>query len=119
MSNKIEGTIHKIFKTQVISSTFQKREFVIKTNEDYPQMIKIEFTQDKCNLLDAFKQGQEVEVFFNIRGREWLNRENVEVYFVTLQAWRIAATSNQPTQSTYDEYVSSTDDMDNTDDLPF
>jgi hypothetical protein len=33
----------------------------------------IEFGQDKCNILDNYKVGQEVEVSINLRGREWTN----------------------------------------------
>lgn len=84
------GTVYKIFDTEVISDSFKKREFVIKTQGDYPQLIKFELTQDNCSKADNLKEGQAIEVSFNLRGREWINPQNEAKYFNTLQAWRIS-----------------------------
>ena len=88
MSNQTSelGKIIRINNTQVFESGFQKREFVIETQTDYPQTIPFEVTKDKCDLLDAFKIGDMVEVFYNIRGNFW---EKGDRYFVSLAAWRI------------------------------
>ena len=67
----IEARIEKIMDEQVISDRFRKREFVVQTKEQYPQTLCFEFTQDKTSVLDAYQAGQEVNVEFNIRGREW------------------------------------------------
>lgn len=83
MSYEIEGKLHLIKATEDIKG-FQKREFVIETESNYPQLVKFEFTKDKCILLDSFKVGQTVKVGFNINGREWNGK-----FFVNLQAWRI------------------------------
>ena len=81
----LHGTIHKIFDEQQISDTFVKREFVIRTDaEKYPQLVKFELYQDKINLLLDKKEGQQVKVSFNVRGREWKDK-----YFVSLSAWKI------------------------------
>lgn len=72
--------------TQTFDSGFQKREFVITTNETYPQPIKMEFIKDKCALLDMYKVGQDVTVGFNLRGSYY---EPKDSYFVNLQAWKI------------------------------
>ena len=68
---------------------FRKRELVVTTEEQYPQMIMIEFTQDKCDLLNDIKVGQDVTVSINLRGREWINPEGVTKYFNTIQGWRV------------------------------
>ena len=85
----LEGVIKKIFEEQVITASFKKREFVITTQEQYPQDILIELTQDKTGLLNQFKEGDLVSVDINIRGREWINPEGEAKYFNTLQAWKI------------------------------
>ena len=85
----LEGVIKKIFEEQVITASFKKREFVITTQEQYPQDILIELTQDKTGLLNQFKEGNLVSVDINIRGREWINPEGEAKYFNTLQAWKI------------------------------
>jgi len=87
---EITGKIKLINETQTFgTSEFKKRELVITTNEQYPQMIMIEFVQDKCTLLDKFKVDQEVEIGINLRGREWINPEGVAKYFNSIQGWRI------------------------------
>ena len=62
---------------------------IIETLEQYPQVILIEFVQDKCDLLDKFKKGDGVEVSINIRGREWTNPQGEVKYFNSIQGWRI------------------------------
>lgn len=86
----ITGKIHKIMDTQKVSEKFQKREFILATelNTQYPQYVSFQATQDKCSLLDRMKEGTEVQVFFNLRGRLW-NGPQGEKYFTTLDAWKI------------------------------
>ena len=86
---KLEGQLKKKFETQNITSSFQKREFVITTQEQYPQDILLELTQDKVTLLDKYNEGDLISVDINVRGREWINSEGVAKYFNTLQAWSI------------------------------
>jgi single-strand DNA-binding protein len=52
-------------------------------------MVKFQINQDKCNILDKFKEGQEVEVSFNLRGREWNGK-----YFTNLEAWKVFGIEN-------------------------
>ena len=87
----IKGTITEIFETQQVSEKFKKREFVIQDTENptYPQYIKFELSQDKCGLLDSKKVGDQVDVSFNLRGREYINPLGVKNYFNSLQAWKI------------------------------
>ena len=85
----IDGDIIAIFDKQQVTDTFVKREFVVETAEEYPQTIKLEFTQAKCDELDKVKVGDSVSVSFNVRGRKWTNKEGKDIYFTTLQAWRI------------------------------
>jgi hypothetical protein len=87
---KLTGTLKVANQTQVISEKFSKRNFVITTeNDKYPQDIEFQLTQDKCNLLDAFKVGNQLEVSFNLRGREWTSPAGEVKYFNTLEAWRL------------------------------
>jgi len=86
---KINGTLKVANATQVVSEKFSKRELVIETTDQYPQQVMFQLTQDKCNLLDAFKVGNQVEVSFNLRGREWTNPQGETKYFNTLEAWRL------------------------------
>jgi len=91
MSLSIIGSILEISEVQQIKESFKKREFVLEyaDNPSYPEFIKFELIQDKCALLDAFKQGDKVNVHFNLKGRKWTDREGKVVYFNSLQAWRV------------------------------
>ena len=95
---EVTGRIKKIEETKEYGSNgFKKREIVITTEEQYPQHILIEFVQDKCALLDSYKEGQEVKIAVNLRGREWINPEGVAKYFNSLNGWRIElAQANTP-----------------------
>jgi len=86
---KVEGKLYKIFDTQEISASFKKREFVIETDDKYPQLVKFELTQDNCDKISDFKEGEIITVHFNIRGREWTSPKNEVKYFVSLNAWRL------------------------------
>jgi hypothetical protein len=86
MAYKAEGKVHKIFDTEQKSATFQAREFVIEVADgQYPQMVKFQLVQDKCNLIDGYAEGEAISVDFDLRGREWNGK-----YFTNLQAWRVA-----------------------------
>jgi len=86
---KLSGTVKVINPTQVISEKFSKREFVIETQDQYPQLVMFQATQDKCSLLDNVQVSSQVEVSFNLRGREWTSPAGEVKYFNTLEAWRI------------------------------
>ena len=89
---EVIGKIKLINETQTFGSNgFRKREMVVTTDEQYPQMIMIEFVQDKCDLLNSYAVGQDVKVSINLRGREWINPEGVAKYFNSVQGWRIEA----------------------------
>jgi len=87
------GTIKVIRETQAFASGFTKREFVITTEGDYPQPLKMEVVKDKCSLLDKFKVGQRVTVSFNVRGN---HNAPTDAYFVSLQAWKIEVQAAAP-----------------------
>ena len=86
---QLKGLIKRISDTQVISDRFSKREFVVETQDMYPQFVSFQATQDKCSLLDGFQTGDSVEVSFNLRGREWTSPQGELKYFNSLEAWRI------------------------------
>jgi len=87
---EIKGKIKIISETQTFGERgFRKRELVLTTSEEYPQMLMIEFVQDKCDLLDNYSVGSDVNISINLRGREWINDEGVAKYFNSIQGWRI------------------------------
>lgn len=100
---EVTGRIKQIGDTVAFgANNFRKREVVITTDEQYPQHILIEFTQDKCDLLNNYQVGEPVKVSINLRGREWVNPQGETKYFNSIQGWRIEKVSGtqQPQQPT-------------------
>jgi len=81
----MKGTVKRLMeKWQHPTSDFYKREFVINTAEQYPQLVKFTAVKDKCEKLEGINEGDLVMVKFDVRGREWNDK-----YFVDLNAWDI------------------------------
>jgi hypothetical protein len=86
---EVLGKIKVISAEQQISASFKKRELVVTTDEQYPQSIMIEFTQDKSDLLNNYSIGDNVKVSINLGGREWVNPQGETKYFNSIKGWRI------------------------------
>lgn len=94
---KLTGVIRVINPTVQVTEKFAKREFVLTDNSSmYPQEIIFQMAKDKLDILDAFGEGQEVEVSFNVKGREWTSPQGEVKYFNTLECWRIEGTVTAP-----------------------
>jgi hypothetical protein len=104
----IKGAIKLINPIKVISDNFSVREFVVTTPDaKYPQDILFQTVNDKMDVLESLGAGQQVEVSYNVRGREFNGR-----YYNTLDAWKIEVTGSKPSQP-------STQPIELDDDLPF
>ena len=91
MSYVMKGKVKVVGSTLQISEKFSKREFVVVDDTNmYPQDIQFQLTQDKCNLIDSLAIGDEVEVSFNLNGREWVNPKGESKFFNTLDVWKIS-----------------------------
>lgn len=84
MSYEIQGYLYKKFPAETKTGNFTVRDFVIKTEGEYPQFVKIQLSNDKCSLIDDIHEGWKVKASFNIKGREWEGK-----FFVSLAAWKV------------------------------
>lgn len=122
---EVIGKIKLIGDVQTFGSNgFRKRELVVTTDEQYPQMIMVEFVQDKTDLLNNYSVGQDVKVSINLRGREWINPQGEAKYFNSIQGWRIenlsSATSQASNLPPVDQFEQTSNvSNDEPDDLPF
>lgn len=121
MSYEVEGKLHKKFDIEQKSGTFQTREFVVLVEQgQYPQHIKFQLVQDRCEIIDDIAEGSNVKVYFDLRGREWQGK-----YFTNLQAWRVEAAGAEPKVKTgagdfpSSQPATGMDDSSSYDDLPF
>jgi len=115
---KLNGTLKVVNPTVQVSEKFSKREFVLTdSSSTYPQDILFQCTQKNCELLDMFASGQEVEVSFNLRGREWINPQGEAKYFNSLEAWKIETVGTTTTQTTSSTTAATVEEQG--DELPF
>jgi hypothetical protein len=93
----ITGSIKQIGKIQDVSDKFRKRELIVtEPSGQRPQHIPVEFTQDRCSLLDGFNDGEEVTVTCFVNGREWAGKDGVMKYFLSLSGNRIERSGAAP-----------------------
>lgn len=122
---EISGRIKYVGPDNQVSASFKKRELAVTTDEQYPQVILIEFTQDKCEYLDGYKVGEDVVVKINLRGREWVNPQGETRYFNSIIGWQITRRVVQgpaPAPATNTQTFSPQSNIgqeDEPDDLPF
>lgn len=83
---KISGTVYRIESPVQVTEKLTKRNFIVSTGDKYPETVAFELINDKCDLADAFSEGQQVDVSFNVKGREYNGK-----FYTNLAAWKIEA----------------------------
>jgi ribosomal protein L3 len=124
MAFEVIGKLHRVFPIEQKTATFQAREFVLEiASGQYSEYVKFQAIQDRCQLLDAFQEGDVVKVSFDLRGREWQGK-----YFTNLNAWRIekadsnataASAAEQHAADPFPDYTAAPPPTNAVDDLPF
>lgn len=90
MSELKNATIKSIGKLKEFESGFTCVDFVVETSEEYPQVLKLQANKEKAeNLIKYNKVGDKVDISYNLRGREWKNRDGETVVFNTIEAWKV------------------------------
>jgi hypothetical protein len=119
---EIKGKVHEVAPTVQVTESLKKRELILEyiENPQYPEYLKFEAIQDRCNLLDNVKVGDDIEVFFNLKGRPWTDKMGKKSYFNSMQLWKVNVLAGAGASAT-PQYappadISSTPDED---DLPF
>ena len=123
----ISGKLKLVNETKEYGTNgFRKREVVVTTEEQYPQDLLIEFIQDKCDILNSYKVGDNVKIDINLRGREWESPQGEIKYFNSIQGWRIEKLGVEdqndmvpPIPQTEDSSDNEEFGKDEPDDLPF
>lgn len=111
----IKGSIKLIGDVEQISDSFKKREIVVTDSSGkYEQHVSLQLTQDRVDLVKDLKEGDEVEVIFFLRGREWTNPKDGNVrYFNSLDVYKIEKPGSEPKDKA-ETFTAEGDD-----DLPF
>jgi len=124
---EVVGTVTEVFEEVQVNDTFSKREIWVMADEDtqYPQEIKIEFTQDKCALLNKYSADDKVVIDVNIRGKSFDDKKNPgeRFNFTKLNGWRIKGVASGGNQTQAQQPATPSEASppagDGTDDLPF
>jgi len=87
---ELKCKVLRVGQTEEVSDKFKKRELIVQyaENPTYPQTIKFEASQDKCDKLDALKVGDEINLSYNLNGREWTDKTGKVQAFNTLSIWK-------------------------------
>lgn len=85
---ELTGRIKIIMDEQKFDSGFYKKDFVVTTEEQYPQDILFSLNKERTEFINNFNVGDTVLVRFDVRGREWQGK-----YFVNLVAWKLEEAS--------------------------
>ena len=91
--SKFKGEVVFITPTTSVSDKFKKREITLKSQDEYPQYVTFQLTQDKCDLANNLNTGEVVEVQYNLRGRRWEAQDGTIKYFNTIEAWTMSLSS--------------------------
>ena len=87
---EITAVVKRVEPTKVVGQNgFEMRNLIVTTEEQYPQVLAVQFVQNNVNLLDVLAPGEKVKVQFNLRGREVNNQAGEVQVFNTIQGWKI------------------------------
>lgn len=113
---EIKGELVAILNEQVVSDKFKKREFVIQTADQYPQVIKFQLTQDRCGMIESYRKGETITVNFDVKGKEYVKGTET-MYFNSLEAWKITGANDAPKSASGKDMAKVADLVEN--DLPY
>ncbi len=103
MSLQIKGRLDAILPLQSGQSKsgkdWQKQEFVIETEEQFPRKVCFTLFGDKISLLQGFQPNEGVEVYFNVESREFNGK-----WYHNINAWKIEKASASDNDSQVPEY---------------
>lgn len=93
MALSVKGKLLKILNKESgvsrAGNAWEKQEFVIETNDQYPKKVCFTLFGDKVSLISGVPEGEEVEVSFDVESREFNGK-----YYHNLNAWKIDRQSN-------------------------
>lgn len=94
---------------------WEKQEFVIETEEQYPKKVCISLWGDKVKSLEGISEGDLVTVSVNIESREYNGR-----WYTDVRAWRLQREEGNIPPLTPEDLSADTSDLtDEEGDLPF
>ena len=128
MSYELTGKLVAKFDIVQRTETFKTREFAVEKSDEINgrsivNYVKFQCVQDKTAIVDRVNIGDEIKVYFNIKGSKWEKDGKVN-YITNLDAWRIEQILQSGTSKADSDYLEPLDTFSSTppdavDDLPF
>ena len=128
MSYELTGKLVAKYDTVQRTESFKTREFVVEKTDDFngrsvTNYVKFQCVQDRTSIIDKVNIGQEVKVYFNIKGSKW-EKDGKTNYITNLDAWRLEPLLHTGNGGPDNEYLEPLDTFsaspnDAVDDLPF
>lgn len=130
MSYELTGKLVAKYDIVQRTETFKTREFAVEKSDDINgrtilNYVKFQCVQDKTSIVDRVNIGDEIKVYFNIKGSKW-EKNGTTNYITNLDAWRIEQILQPGKQSSPvdNEFIEPLDTFSSTasdavDDLPF
>jgi hypothetical protein len=128
MSYELTGKLIAKFDVVQRTENFKTREFAVEKSDEINgktilNYVKFQCVQDKTAIVDKVNIGDDIKVYFNIRGVKW-EKNGATNYITNLDAWKLeqilhpGSLQNGPADNSYME------PLDNftaaaSDDLPF
>lgn len=117
--------IVQIGELKEFANDFKVVEFVVETNEQYPQFITLQCVKEKAeNLLKYSKVGDLVDCSINLRGRKY-EKDGETRFFNSIEAWKVfkSEVANPEglahAKQVIDGIMPAAEDSKQDDDLPF
>jgi len=116
MSMEVKGKL--IQKMAVVTGQgqkgkWEKQEFVIETDDQFPKKVCMSVWGDKLSMLEKLTEGDRITVSVNLESREYNSR-----WYTDVRAWRIERNSDEGVApSSIDDMPLAPEDIGN--DLPF
>lgn len=82
----MSAAIKEIGETQKFGEKFQKREFIVETDEQYPETLKLEFINNQVDALDTFIEGEVVTIAFIPKGNEYQGKHYVQLRAIAISS---------------------------------
>jgi single-stranded DNA-binding protein len=91
----IKGSVVEVSGEIQLTDSFKKRELIVMyaDNPQYPEYIKIEAHNGRCDLVQDLAEGDAVEVDFNLKGKPWTSAAGKKTYFNQYVLYRIKTIS--------------------------
>lgn len=86
----VTGIIKRVNPKQTNGDyTNQTMVVTLEADTQYPQDVQFELGKKPMEISDSFRSGDVVEIGYNIRGRDYTNRQGELANYTSLQAWSV------------------------------